>query len=196
MIHFCIEGNLNCNILHSTAHICILCQSFVQSQVQRNARFWNSHRALWFCESPLHLNICCFPGILRFSTKFRGVFAVSLQTHSIYALPDLQWKFLYRFFNQDLWFLSCIFDWVVCWGFVCFDRCNCCEKQSEVSFSGFTILSPIPLCFDIDRRLRGNFGDDGSEGFVCPNTKRPPIIRRLWAERFDIWWGDDNCGRW
>ena len=52
-----------------------------------------SHRALWFCESPLHLNICCFPGILRFSTKFRGVFAASLQTHSIYALPDLQWNF-------------------------------------------------------------------------------------------------------
>ena len=105
-------------------------------------------------------------------------------------------EILYRFFNQDLRFLSCIFNWVVCWGFVCFDRCNCCEKQSEVSFSGFTILSPIPLCFDIDRRFRGNFGDDGSEGVVCPNTKRPPIIRRLWAERFDIWWRDDNCGRW
>ena len=76
-------------------HIFVLfCQSFIQSQVQRNARFWNSHRALWFCESPLHLNICCFPGILRFSTKFRGVFAASLQTHSIYALPDLQWIFL------------------------------------------------------------------------------------------------------
>ena len=104
--------------------------------------------------------------------------------------------FFDRFFIEDLRFLSCIFNWVVCWGFVWFDRCNCCEKQSEVSFSGFTILSPIPLCFDIDRRFRGNFGDDGSEGVVCPNTKRPPIIRRLWAERFDIWWRDDNCGRW
>ena len=111
--------------------------------------------------------------------------------HSWFAV-----KFFYRFFYQDLRFLSCIFNWVVFWGFVCFDRCNCCEKQSEVSFSGFTILSPIPLCFDIDRRFRGNFGDDGSEGVVCLNTKRPPIIRRLWAERFDIWWGDDNCGRW
>ena len=72
----------------------LFCQSFIQSQVQRNARFWNSHRALWFCESPLHLNICCFPGILRFTTKCRGVFAASLQTHSIYAHPDLQWIFL------------------------------------------------------------------------------------------------------
>ena len=83
-------------ICYTQLHIFVFfCQSFIQSQVQRNARFWNSHRALWFCESPLHLNICCFPGILRFSTKCRGVFAASLQTHSIYALPDLQWNFFW-----------------------------------------------------------------------------------------------------